>query len=524
MASRLNGTNAYFSRTSNLVNTASGGRYTIMLWMYHLSVTGFRNIVFAGIDDSTTQTLQIDAGTLQAWVNVSGTNGSAISTNTWYHVAIVKDGDSTNNYKIYLNGALDIQMTVQNFTATKLTIGAWNAGADFASARYCIVKVWSTNLTAAEIAQEQYVIRPVKAGNLLGFYPMFPNSGERVIDYSGNGYNWTENGTVTDEDPPPVSWGSGAYFMPYVAPSSGGTTYPLIVGGTLTPSGSLTKQGNKVMSGALTPSGGLLKLSTKIMVGNLTPSGGLLKLPTKVMTGSLTPSGSLTKQPQKNVAGNLTSSGGLSKQISKLLAGALTSSGRLIKTPSKLMAGSLTSSGAIVSLKTAILIVAGALGMSGSLIKQPLKAVSGTVTTAGSLNKTIFKTLVGSLTSSGALVRSRLVSLVVSGTLTPSGRLVKQPQKVVSGSLTPTGGLAKQIRKFFSGALSFIGSFVGNSSAPITIGAGIDIADKQHYPIVYSGITSPLFYDTHRNGVYYQQQSDPSTILDGRRSPMIYGD
>jgi hypothetical protein len=67
--------------------------------------------------------------------------------------------------------------------------------------RVAHVKAWSTNLTDTELLQEQNAIRPQKLDNLVGWWPLFPGSGERVKDYSGLGRDWTEGGTLTADAP-----------------------------------------------------------------------------------------------------------------------------------------------------------------------------------------------------------------------------------------------------------------------------------------------------------------------------------
>jgi hypothetical protein len=74
-------------------------------------------------------------------------------------------------------------------------------------ARFANMKIWSVDKTA-NLSIEADTILPQDFTDLYGYYPIFPGNGERGIDYSGNDRNWTEVGALTDEDPPPIGYGS----------------------------------------------------------------------------------------------------------------------------------------------------------------------------------------------------------------------------------------------------------------------------------------------------------------------------
>jgi len=121
--------------------------------------------------------------------------------------------ESTTSLKLYVNGSLILTNTNNvgsRGSATRLELGnATTANDTPLNGRVAYLKAWTAALSEAEILAEVNAIRPVRALNLYGFWPAFPGSGERIADYSGNGRSWTEGGTLTDEDPPPVSWGAG---------------------------------------------------------------------------------------------------------------------------------------------------------------------------------------------------------------------------------------------------------------------------------------------------------------------------
>ena len=105
------------------------------------------------------------------------------------------------------------------FTTGQMTLGnnGWDEWADAWEGAY--TKVWDANLSAAELAQEIWSAKPVRTADLHIWSPHFPGSGERNLDYSGNGRDWTEAGSPADGDQPPVSWGASVLE---ILPVSGG--------------------------------------------------------------------------------------------------------------------------------------------------------------------------------------------------------------------------------------------------------------------------------------------------------------
>jgi hypothetical protein len=142
--------------------------------------------------------------------------GTAVASGTasvdyaaWQHLAMVRT-DSSNVY-LYKDGS---QSTASNqavggrSAAIQLDVGNGRAGTTPLNGRLYAIKAWTAALTTAEIALEMRSVRPVRLANLWGWWPARPGATERLIEYSGNGRSWTEVGTLSDEDPPPVWWGA----------------------------------------------------------------------------------------------------------------------------------------------------------------------------------------------------------------------------------------------------------------------------------------------------------------------------
>lgn len=216
MSARVNGNVAnYLSRSSDLLDYNSA--YTIALWVRPETVSGADNIiVLSHLTSTAYDSLSMSGGVLGiAGANGSfpaGTTGSTLSAGVYRHVALVRV--ASNDLRLYLDGTLDATHTTNIAGRTalqRMLLGVWQSAGLGASdpydGRYAYGKAWSVALSAAEIQQEMRSIRPRKLASLYGFWPLRPGATERVKDYSGNGRDWTANGTVTDEDPPPVSWG-----------------------------------------------------------------------------------------------------------------------------------------------------------------------------------------------------------------------------------------------------------------------------------------------------------------------------
>lgn len=152
--------------------------------------------------------------------NAAGTQinflgGTTLSANTWYHVALTYDGTTLRGY---LNGAT-------NGTSTGLTgaRGNWadlSVGATLGELQDALF--YSAALSADEISQLYRSRQPKRRANLEYALPCYPGA-NRLVDYSGNGRDFTNGGTPTDSTivPPPVGWGSLGNRI--VVPASSGT-------------------------------------------------------------------------------------------------------------------------------------------------------------------------------------------------------------------------------------------------------------------------------------------------------------
>lgn len=289
-----------------------------------------------------------------------------------------------------------------------------------------------------------------------------------------------------------------------------GTQFNQDASGGMTPSGTVTKEGRKVLAGTLTDSGTVSKSTAKTFAGSLSSIvGTLTKQTNKALSGALssivgtlqaakisfvsldgaiTPSGTLTKLIDKILGSTLTSSGSLEKSSSKTFSGSITPAGALLKQVNKVLSGAISSIvGTLDKIKLAVVTLSGSITPSGSISKSTSKTFSGSITPSGSITKlvskilagiltlagdletdfiqgggnTFFKDLAGELTSTGDI--QKVTSKLVSGAVTSSGTLLKAITKSFFGALTSTGSIAKFVSKSFSGNLTLSGVLTTSS-------------------------------------------------------------
>lgn len=226
MSIRIDASGDRIRRTTNLIDYNAA--YWVDFWYYIVANNGApaQAIVTLSASGSAYDELYMNSSLqLQFEVGAAGTTtvaGSTLSTGTWYRISVVRTTDA--NIFVYLNGVLDITNTrsvAGRIAVVNFDFGS-NAFSEWSDARYSAISVWATSGTAAEVAN-RITILPKKFDSINGWYPTFPGATERLADYSGNGRNWTEAGTLTDEDPPPVSWGARSLYPQFVAAAAGGT-------------------------------------------------------------------------------------------------------------------------------------------------------------------------------------------------------------------------------------------------------------------------------------------------------------
>lgn len=221
MAVRFDAAADRLLRTTDLLDYNAA--YSWMAWI-QIVVDLNANSTFFMLNDDTANNYDhirtlADGTQLRLTTTIGGAaqsvSGSVLTVGQWYHLAMIRE--SANSIKIYLDGVLDItgnQNIAGRAAVTRMEhAGRSSSNIEPSNSRVAAIKAWSTNISLAQLQNEMRVIRPIRTSNLYGFWPCFPGSTERLRDYSGNGRNWTESGTLTDEDPPPVSWGAQSFYI-----------------------------------------------------------------------------------------------------------------------------------------------------------------------------------------------------------------------------------------------------------------------------------------------------------------------
>ena len=177
-------------RTTDLLNYNAA--YTVAFWGYPISL-GSSDTTFSTMGGVSTGTgvdlcqLFLGSGRVGLYIHNgssdAGAAGAVVTMNTWYRIWIVRA--SATSIVFYLNGT----------GTSPITLDVSGRGASAAMG--------------------------------LGWWPIFPGSGERVRDYGASGRDWTEGGTLTDEAGPPVPWGFSTVWqipLPSGVPPAGRTT------------------------------------------------------------------------------------------------------------------------------------------------------------------------------------------------------------------------------------------------------------------------------------------------------------
>ena len=129
--SQFGGASAYFDGSGDYLKVANSeafnfgsGNFTIDFWMYPTAVGGSQRTV---IDNNTSivvatgsdSKLKYYLGTTAPWnLLLGGTGTTTITANSWYHIAMVRNGSA---WSFYVNGSLDYSMTSASSLATPTT-------------------------------------------------------------------------------------------------------------------------------------------------------------------------------------------------------------------------------------------------------------------------------------------------------------------------------------------------------------------------------------------------------------------
>jgi len=212
----------------SLASQTNGAR-TMAGWFYIVAQSGYSSLcsetdytgVFCGVNGSRV---------LEPWIGSANPGtGSTLALNTWYYVAYTLDGTGAGgDFNLYVDGVLDLNATVNRPTGTETVyFGGDGIGNEFLDGRSAYLRMWDAELTVEEILDEMTVTKANRTDNLVADLWTQDGVTERARDYSGNGNNFTENGTLADEDNPPIDDIGGYAWLVADVVAGGGRTASL---------------------------------------------------------------------------------------------------------------------------------------------------------------------------------------------------------------------------------------------------------------------------------------------------------
>jgi hypothetical protein len=112
----FDGSTSYLNQPANPVYNFGSGNFTIESWVYITSYSGGPFIFDSESNSSYGVGIQIStSGKAVFWYSTNGTTfpnitgGTTLSTGTWYHIAVVRNGSALN---LYINGVSDASTTI----------------------------------------------------------------------------------------------------------------------------------------------------------------------------------------------------------------------------------------------------------------------------------------------------------------------------------------------------------------------------------------------------------------------------
>ena len=209
--SSADGGSIVFDGTNDLVTTTltSGTSFTWCCWFKtDVLSNGYRNIISIRTNNYMLMLLDDNTNYLGFWSPDAFTTGSTLntpqlSTNTWYFVTFVREGNNvTSGYKAYLNGSFSGSANTGTWSSSDpIIIGGRTDTSQYLNGNISNVQIYNRALSASEVAQnynalkDRFAATVVTSGLQLyldaGNSSSYPGSGTTWYDLSGNNNNGT---------------------------------------------------------------------------------------------------------------------------------------------------------------------------------------------------------------------------------------------------------------------------------------------------------------------------------------------
>lgn len=215
MALRIDGSGFDYLSRSTVIN--HNAAYSWLFWIRPASdLNQYTHFVHAGGGmsyDGNTDSLGTDNDGTALRIGCAGgasnsfdTTGDALTTGQAYWLAVVRE--SATVLKVYIDGVLTHTLTNDvsgRSAASGMFIGEYNFLP--LDGRTWGHQIYTRALSAAEVAAQMAQHVPLDATSLWSWLPMVDDTvAECALDYSGNGRDWTVNGTLAVEAEATPPW------------------------------------------------------------------------------------------------------------------------------------------------------------------------------------------------------------------------------------------------------------------------------------------------------------------------------
>tara|TARA_Y100000590_G_scaffold333602_1_gene379531 strand:- start:11085 stop:12944 length:1860 start_codon:yes stop_codon:yes gene_type:complete len=205
----IDGSNDYIS-LPNSINMGNSD-FTLSLWIKTDDV-GSRQHVFQQTGSNDNRVIAINSGgSLTSRLGGSGSDhvsGVTLSTDTWYHIAIVHD-NSANTLTWYVNGSqqnVNTSVNIPSNTGTFYLGTNSNADGRHFNGQIDEVRIWNDIRTSSEIANNKDDELEGDESGLVAYYKMSDGSGTTLTDNSSNSNNGTLNNMSTSSSDNDNDW------------------------------------------------------------------------------------------------------------------------------------------------------------------------------------------------------------------------------------------------------------------------------------------------------------------------------
>ncbi len=220
----FDGTDDYIAVADNAVLRPGASNFTLEAWVWR-NASGAAHTIYAKGGASTGIVFQVTSTNVLRFTHTTTNIDSTgtIAANAWTHVAVVREGTSTNQTKLYINGTQDGQGTVStDFTQTEeVRIGTdRSAAADFNGYISNLRFVKGTALYTGAFTPSTSPLTTTSQGATATEVELLTCQSNRFVDNSSNGFTLTITGT-----PSVQAFSPFAPTAEYSAATVGGSGY-----------------------------------------------------------------------------------------------------------------------------------------------------------------------------------------------------------------------------------------------------------------------------------------------------------